>query len=351
MQQPPQWAKVDSRHLPLMAKMSSREVRVFIALLMHGTGGSWPSIPRLAAMSGIHPRDCSRALAGLERLGAIQREQRPGTTTMYRIQAGSPAEPAAPVPVELPAPPPPPAPPPTPAPAPRVKPIGFAMRDELEAARAARPAPPPSPPPPAPSGAMAVKLEHLRQGKGLDLGPAPQPPPPPAARQPAPQRPVQPGRRPETDEEVAAALEEQGKDPEVVRLAVEALQQARDRPGGVTSPWGFAQAAARRVEGEMAAEDDRRARIRAQERAQLEAERIRQETPCAEHGKRPPCKECSTPGMDFFRRSVGLKEEEPPKPAPSPAIERQPPCPVCGYRASSPGPCLACERERLRGGR
>jgi len=399
------WGAHHAAFLALEARMGSRELRVWNSLVVRAgpDGTSWPSVERIAADTGMYRRGVQYALGGLERMGAIQREMRCGTTTRYRIATPEQAHqlvstttleaarsvvravargaPCIPLPVELPplpprhaaqeprrAPAPRPAPivprPPRPAGS-AATPIGFVMRDTLEAARATlrahapipRPEPPrapeePSrrpPPPPAPAappvtGPMATKLEALRQGRGLDVGPEPQRPPAQPARA-APAASLPPGRRPETDEEVAAALEHLGKPPDVVKGAVEALQQARARPGGVTAPWAFAQAAVRRVEANLAAEEQRRERIRAEERATLEASMALQRQPCAAHGKPPPCGQCAAEGLAEARKALGdAPVPTAPRAPPAHAVERQPPCGVCGYRAISPGPCLACER-------
>lgn len=266
-----------------------------------------------------------------------------------------------------PTPPPPPAPAaPAAAPPPRAahgkhdpKPIGFVMRDTLEeartTARAPMPAPraqpppqasaPPRPPAPPLTGPMAAKLERLAAGHGLDMGPEPQPPPA-HVRPAAPPPPRPPGKNPETDEEVEAELRRQGKHPEAIRLTLEAMRQARASPRGLTAPWPFAQAAVKRAEAQLAEDDERRARIRAEQDAALEASLAEQRKPCGVHGT-PSCKECAFAVVMHMREQAGISSsprEHPAANATAPPAQRQPPCGVCGYRAISPGPCLACER-------
>lgn len=68
-----QWVKVPTWLLPAV---SGTAVAVYAAIAQHvapGGGDAWPSHARLAALTGLHYDTARRAVAELERVGAIER--------------------------------------------------------------------------------------------------------------------------------------------------------------------------------------------------------------------------------------------------------------------------------------
>lgn len=70
-----QWVKVPTWLLPAV---SGTAVAVYAAIAQHvapGGGDAWPSHTRVAAVTGLHYDTARRAVAELERVGAIERRK------------------------------------------------------------------------------------------------------------------------------------------------------------------------------------------------------------------------------------------------------------------------------------
>src|SRR5205085_6797714 len=66
----------------------ARDLRVFIAIGAHAdgsTGRAWPSMTRIAKMTGILRGDIPRSIHRLEDAGLLSAERHPGASTVYSI--------------------------------------------------------------------------------------------------------------------------------------------------------------------------------------------------------------------------------------------------------------------------
>lgn len=81
--------------IPFLRSFSGSSAKVFLALAVHANGdarkGVFPSASRIAEMTGLSQRSVVRCLRNLESIGLLDREDRPGRSSVYRLKSRNPA--------------------------------------------------------------------------------------------------------------------------------------------------------------------------------------------------------------------------------------------------------------------
>ena len=83
------WFRIPNGFISDAARLGPHTFAVFGVLSYHAnrTGKAWPSVARIASLSGVSPRMTQYALRKLEKAGWITPVRKTGRTTEYQMRA------------------------------------------------------------------------------------------------------------------------------------------------------------------------------------------------------------------------------------------------------------------------